>query len=195
MSENEKDKQGWALRYLKRLIESDRMLWGVGLASFLESTVLPIPLETILFPLMQARRDRMLLISLVVLLGCLLGATAGYAVGYFLFDAVGQWIVDRFSSEEQFDTVMQRMDESGFAFVFSVGVTPLPFQIAMLAAGATKLSFVTFITAAALSRGLRYFGLALLVFWLGDRAESLYRRYQIPVAVGLALVVVVFWIF
>jgi len=41
----------------------------------------------------------------------------------------------------------------------SVGVIPIPFQIAMLAAGATRYSFFLFMLAPALSRALRYYGL------------------------------------
>lgn len=187
-------KGGGVKDWLERMIRSDRMLWGIGVASFLEATIVPIPLETILLPLMQARRDRLWRIALSVLIGCLFGAAIGYGVGYFLFDAIGSQIVEVLGSREQFESVRQEMDTNGFGFVFSVGVTPIPFQLAMLAAGLTHFSFGLFLLASALSRALRYFGLAVLVYYFGDRAERIYRRHKIKVGVGLLLLVGVFWI-
>ena len=127
-------------RFGKRLIHSENMLRGIGVASFLESLIVPIPLETILIPLLQARRERMFLISTIVLAGCLLGAIVGYGIGHLMFEAVGSELVSYFSSAEQFEKVRKEMNEKGFWFILSMGITPLPFQIAMLAAGVTGYS-------------------------------------------------------
>jgi membrane protein YqaA with SNARE-associated domain len=39
----------------KQLVDSKHMLKGITFASFLESTIVPIPLEAVMVPLMQAR--------------------------------------------------------------------------------------------------------------------------------------------
>jgi membrane protein YqaA with SNARE-associated domain len=176
-----------------RLIHSKHMLWGVGLASFLESIIVPIPLEAILLPLMQARRHALIAISTVALLGCMAGATVGYAVGYFIFDAIGQQLIDLVSTPAQYEHVRQQMESKGFWFVFTVGVIPIPFQIAMLAAGATKYSYLLFITASVLSRALRYYGLALLVYLVGNQAQSLFENHKVSVSVALVLIFAAAW--
>lgn len=178
-----------------KLIHSNHMFWGVGVASFLEAIIIPIPLETILIPLMQARRKHIFAISTIALLGCVLAAALGYFVGYFIFDAIGMQLVSLVSTPEQFDQVKQKMHDKGFWFVFSVGVAPIPFQIAMLAAGATKYSFMLFMTATTLSRSIRYYGLALLVFLAGNRAQDLFERHKMPVTVILVVVVMAIWIY
>lgn len=170
------------------------MLYGVTLASFLESIIVPIPLEAMLVPLMQARREKLIAISTAALLGCMLGATTGYALGYFVFDMIGDQLIALFSSQQQFDMVKQKMDSGGFWFVFSVGVIPIPFQIAMLAAGVTKYSFVLFITASVLSRALRYFGLALLVKVAGNRAEEIFKKHKLTASILLTFVFLGAWI-
>ena len=81
----------------RQFIDSKHMLSGITTASFLESTIVPIPLEAVLVPLMQARREKLWLIALMATLGCIIGALFGYALGYFLFDAVGDWIISTFS--------------------------------------------------------------------------------------------------
>ena len=124
----------------KQLVDSKHMLTGITFASFLESTIVPVPLEAIMVPLMQARRDKLWLIALMATLGCVVGAIFGYALGYYLFDLLGQWVIDTFFSQQQFDSVKQQMQNQGFWFVMTLGIAPIPFQVAMLAAGATKFS-------------------------------------------------------
>jgi membrane protein YqaA with SNARE-associated domain len=176
-----------------KLVYSKHMLWGVGLASFLESIIVPIPLETILIPLMQARRDKILIISTVALIGCLLGASVGYAVGYFVFEAIGQQLISWLSTPEQFEYVRQQMNEKGFLFVFSVGVTPVPFQIAMLAAGATKYSLLLFLAASGMSRAIRYYGLGFLVWVAGNKAQYLFEKHKVLFSLVLIAVVALIW--
>ena len=177
----------------KRLIHSKSMLPGIGVASFLESTIVPIPLETILIPLMQARRKQIFVICTVALAGCVLGAITGYAIGYFIFDAVGDQIVSLISTEAQFENIKEQMELKGFWFIITVGITPIPFQIAMLAAGALKYSFLYFIIATTIARAVRYYVLGLFVHLAGNKAEELFRRHKKSSAFIIVLVIGVIW--
>lgn len=169
------------------------MLKGITLASFLESTIVPIPLEAVLVPLMQARRDKLWLIALMATVGCVMGAVFGYALGYYLFDLVGDWVIEAFSSPEQFEQVKQQMRDEGFWFVMTLGIAPIPFQIAMLAAGATKYSMVMFLIATMIARSLRYFGLAIVVYYAGNKAEQLIKRYKMKAILAMTVVVLLLW--
>jgi len=180
-------------RWATRMIYSRHAFWGLGIASFLESILIPIPLEAILVPLMQARRNQIFLLSTIALLGCLAGAAVGYFVGYYVFDAIGPRLVEVVSTPEQFEHVRVRMEQDGFWFIVSVGVIPIPFQIAMLAAGTTSYSFFLFMLASALSRALRYYGLGLLVLIAGNRAQAIFERHKVPAAMVITLVVLVIW--
>lgn len=154
------------------------MLYGITLASFLESTIVPIPLETILVPLMQARRDKMWLIALLTLLGCLFGALLGYFIGLFLFDLLREQIMTYVTTEQQFAYFQEQMNTHGFWFVFSTGVTPIPLQVAMLLAGVSAYSLFLYMLAITSSRFIRYFGLAVLVYFVGDKTEKIIKRYK-----------------
>jgi len=178
----------------QRFIESKHMLSSITVASFLESTIVPIPLEAVLVPLMQARRDKIWLIALMATLGCMIGALFGYALGYYLFDLVGDWVINTFSSPEQFEIVRQKMQAQGFWFVISLGIIPIPFQIAMLAAGATKYSLILFILASAIARSIRYFGLAILVYYAGNQAQRIISKHKTKAMVILTIVIVGGWI-
>ncbi|AEB00173.1 alkaline phosphatase [Alteromonas mediterranea] len=177
----------------KKLIDSKHMLKGITLASFLESTIVPIPLEAVMVPLMQARRESLWKIAFMATLGCVIGAVFGYALGYYLFDMVGEWLINTFFSQDQFDNVKQQMQNQGFWFVMTLGIAPIPFQVAMLAAGATKFSLPLFLLATVIARAIRYFGLAIVVYYAGDKAEQLIKRYKMKAVVAITLAVIFLW--
>ncbi|WP_395338796.1 YqaA family protein [Ningiella sp. W23] len=177
----------------KKMVRSKYMLSSVGIASFLESTVVPIPLETLLIPLMQARRDKIWLIALITLLGCVAGALCGYFIGMFLFEALREPIMNYITSESQFEALTQQIHDHGFWFVFSTGVTPIPLQVAMIVAGVSQYSVTLYMIAVVTSRTIRYLGLALLVYFFGNKTEKIIRRYkwQTMGVVCIALIAIV----
>ncbi|AGP79723.1 DedA family protein [Alteromonas mediterranea MED64] len=177
----------------KKLIDSKHMLKGITLASFLESTIVPIPLEAVMVPLMQARRESLWKIAFMATVGCVIGAVFGYALGYYLFDMVGEWLINTFFNQDQFDNVKQQMQNQGFWFVMTLGIAPIPFQVAMLAAGATKFSLPLFLLATVIARAIRYFGLAIVVYYAGDKAEQLIKRYKMKAVVAITLAVIFLW--
>lgn len=181
-------------RRLKTIITSKHLVAGIFLASFAESTLVPIPLETVLVPAMQANRDRLWLLAGAALGGCILGALLGYAIGYWLFDAIGPQLVAWFSDPQQYQQTLARMRANGFWFVLSVGITPIPFQIAMLAAGAVRYSLLGYLVATLLARGLRYYGLAVLVWRFGDDAQALFERHQRTSIALVTLIVISAWL-
>lgn len=178
----------------RQFIESKNMLTGITVASFLESTIVPIPLEAVLVPLMQARREKLWQIALMATIGCIIGALFGYALGYYLFDAVGDWVINTFSSPEQFEEVKQKMQDQGFWFVITLGIVPIPFQIAMLAAGATKYSLALFLLASAIARSIRYFGLALVVYYAGNKAEELISKHKTKAMIIITVFILAAWL-
>lgn len=189
------DVQSW----LDHVLRSRHSPLAMGGLSFLESTVLTVPLELVLVPYLLANRHRLWWIATLVTLGCLLGALCGYMVGLTAYNTLGLWTVEQFGWQQIAREFEQEISQNGFLAVLLVGITPVPFQIAMLTAGATGYSLPLFLLAAGISRALRYFGLALLVFLFGEKVEELLIRWRIRkrtvitilflVALGLTLVI------
>jgi len=177
----------------RQFIDSKHMLKSITAASFLESTIVPIPLEAVLVPLMQARREKLWLIALMATIGCIIGAIFGYALGYYLFDVVGDWVINTFSNPEQFEQVKQKMQAQGFWFVLTLGIVPIPFQIAMLAAGATKYSIFQFLLATVIARSIRYFALAAVVYYAGNQAERVIQKHKTKALVAISVLVLLLW--
>lgn len=178
---------------LKALVTSRHVVWGTFVASFAESTVVPVPLEAVLIPAMQANRGRLWRLAGAALLGCIVGALVGYGIGYWVFGTIGDELVATFGDPEQYQNALLQLRRDGFWFVFSVGVTPIPFQIAMLAAGTAHYSLTGYLVATLLSRGIRYFGIAVLVWKFGDRAQAMVLRHRRTSVAALTAIVVAAW--
>lgn len=165
--------------------------WGIGVLSGLESTVVPIPLEAILIPLMVSHPRRAWTLALAAWVGCLIGSLLFYFVGALLYDPVVAPALAALGLEAPFEDVRARLDEgtSFFVAVLLISVSPAPMQLATLGAGAVGGPVVLFLSAIALSRGARYFGLALLAGWLGHRLERMRVRKRWVLLGTLAVLV------
>ncbi|UOM33055.1 YqaA family protein [Acuticoccus sp. I52.16.1] len=167
---------------------------GVTALSLGESTVVPIPLEAVILPLMLAWPRRSWAIATAALVGALIGASLFYAVGNLLFEPVVQPLLQRFGLEATYQSTLDDLSQGGYFWtVFLISVGPAPLQLATLGAGASELGFLTFFAAITASRAIRYFGLALLCRLLGERI----KRYRVPKWVTLLAslaFLVAFWL-
>lgn len=183
--EAHEDLPGWVGRLAEGRV-------GIAVLSGLESTVVPIPLEAILIPLMVSHPRRAWSIALAAWLGCLIGATLFYFVGLWLYDPVVAPVLEALGLASSFEDVRARLDGGAgfFMAVLLISVSPAPMQLATLGAGAVGGPLPLFVAAVGLSRGGRYFGLALLARWLGERLERMQVRKR-WVALGTLAVLVV----
>lgn len=180
---------GRASRYLEKLNRSRHPLWIIGVLSFLETIIIPIPIELILIPMMAANRRRIWLIATITFGGCLAAAIVGYGVGMVLYESVGRWFLETMGYERAYESFKAFFGRQGFVAILAVGVVPIPFQVAMITAGLAGYSFQLFVLAAGIARGIRYFGLAWLVARFGDRAKRLWQRHALATSLAAAAVV------
>lgn len=185
-SDSETESDGWTDRLAAHKT-------GLAALSFAESTVVPIPLETIVAPLMIGHPKRSITIAISIWLGCLAGASLFYFVGLLLRDPVVIPVIDWLGLMGSYDDLSNDINSGGvFWTVFLVSFSPAPMQLATLGAGAVGGNFLVFFTAIAASRGIRYFGLAILAQLLGDRINKLDipKRKLVP---AIMLLVVAGW--
>ena len=78
-----------------------RALPALALVSFLESSIFPIPPDAMLVPMVLADRDRAWMIAAVSTVASVVGGIPGYAIGYFLFEAVGRPILDFYGYQDE----------------------------------------------------------------------------------------------
>jgi len=172
-----------ATAWLERLAESRHAMALLFIVSIMETLIIPIPIELILIPWMISRPGAKWRLAAVALAGNLTAALIGYALGGLAMAQWGDTLIALFGGQQAYSDFESRFDANGFQAILAVGIVPIPFQIAMLVAGASNYSLGLFMLAALIARGLRYFGLALLVALAGERAIRLWRRHARPFGV------------
>lgn len=151
--------------------------WGLGFVSFAESSFFPIPVDVVLIPMVLARRQKAWEYALIATITSVLGGIFGYAIGYFLFDTVGQWILNLYGYVDAFDSFAERYNEQGAWIVFIAGVSPIPYKLITIASGVTQLNFLVFVVASVVARGLRFFVVCGLLWWFGPPIREFIERY------------------
>lgn len=176
-------------QWFERINGSKNMLWLLGTLSFLETIILPIPLELVLIPLMAANKQRIWLLATVTTAGCLIASLVGYGVGMLLFQSIGTWFIEFMGMEQSYQSFQTFFDQYGFAAILAIGILPIPFQVAMVTAGLSGYPVLLFALAALIARGLRYFGLAWLVHRFGSRVLLLWKQQALVTSLVAGVVV------
>ncbi|HBS22645.1 MULTISPECIES: VTT domain-containing protein [Thalassospira] len=177
-NQNNKGLVGWWRVWqqrLEKLAAGRKGLGGIAVASFLETTIIPIPIEILIAPIMAASRRRGVIVATVTLLGSVAGAVFLYLIAYGLSGELIQPIIETAGGQQEFQKVEQQFEEGGFWVVFAISIAPIPMQLAALAAGATTYPFWLFLVAIGISRALRYYGLWLLVLGFGVGIARLFE--------------------
>jgi membrane protein YqaA with SNARE-associated domain len=147
--------------------------------SFAESSVFPVPPDILLLALGVARPQRALWYAAVCSLASVLGGIAGYAIGFFAWEATADLFftyVPGFT-REGFASVQALYDEYGFLAVMIAGLTPIPYKIFTIASGVFGMNLPLFIVASACSRSARFFIEGGLLSVFGERIQQTLDRY------------------
>lgn len=164
-------------------------LWALALVSFIESSVFPIPPDIMLIPMVIADRTRAWLIAGVCTAASVLGGLAGYAIGYFFWEGVGEPVLDFYGKMEKFEAFRAWFTEYGFLTVFGAGLTPFPYKVITIASGVVGLNLIAFIAASILARGLRFFLVAGLLYFFGPPIRDFIEKRFALVTVALFLLI------
>jgi len=144
--------------------------------SFAESSFFPIPTDVMLAPMCLADRQRAWRFAAVTTIASVCGGIAGYAIGYFLFDAIQPWL----QSTHYWDAYLtgrEWFDRWGVWAIFLAGFSPIPYKIFTIAAGVVALSLPGFVIASLLGRAARFFLVASLFVVAGDRLADVLPTY------------------
>jgi len=169
---------GWA--------EKESSLYALSILAFAESSFFPVPVDVLLIPLVLGNRKKWFKLFMLTTTFSVLGGIFGYLIGFKLwwtldgnFTSIAEFffrIIPGFS-KELFWTMQQKYDLYNFWIVFTAGFTPIPFKIITISAGAFKINLITFLVAALISRGLRFFIVSFLIYLVGEPVKKFIDKY------------------
>ena len=154
----------WTMRKAAHEKAPHALFW----LSFAESSVFPIPPDVMLIPMVLARRAKAWFFAAVCTAGSVLGGILGYAIGYFLYETLGQWVIRVYGLGEQFEAYRAAYNDWGLWIILIKGLTPIPYKIVTIASGAAAFDFWVFLAASIVTRGGRFLLVAGLLYWLGE---------------------------
>lgn len=184
--------------------------WGWVALLFIalfEASWFPLPPDILLIALCLGATKKSFRFATICLIGSVVGAALGYGIGHFLWitpdgdpTALASLFYEYIFSQEQFDNVGALYDRFNFWIVFTAGFTPLPFKLFTVAGGMFDINFVMFIIASAVSRGMRFFLIAGLIWKFGAPIKSFIDKYFNLLASLFAVLLIgftalAFWLF
>lgn len=153
--------------------------WALAVLSFAEASFFPVPPDPLLMALcLGASRKSFRFAAITTgasvaggILGYLLGAGAWHLLEGFFFTYVPG------VSPEAFAGIQVYYMRYDFWAVFLAGLTPIPYKVFTLSAGVFSINFPVFVLASMVSRGLRFFLVAWLIYRFGPPISRFIDRY------------------
>jgi membrane protein YqaA with SNARE-associated domain len=169
------------------LAASRNAAWWLALIAFVESSFFPIPPDALLVPMALAKPRAAWRYAAICTLASVTGGALGYLIGYAVFDQVARPILDLYGYGPAFAAFQAKFQEYGLWIILIKGLTPIPYKIVTIAAGAARFDFLPFMLASALTRGMRFFLVATLLHFFGDSVREFIDRRLTLVTSALAV--------
>jgi membrane protein YqaA with SNARE-associated domain len=144
--------------------------------SFAESSFFPLPPDILLVPMILARPHQAFRLAALCTLVSVAGGLLGYAIGYFLFDAIGRPVLEFYNAMGSYEALKTGFAEWGVWIIIIKGMTPIPYKLITIASGVAQFDLLAFIGASIVSRSVRFFLVAALLWYFGDAARQFIER-------------------
>ena len=154
-------------------------LQALAILALAESSFFPIPPDPLLIALCLGATNRALRFAAVTTIASVVGGLLGYAIGAVVWGSVSGFFFEYVPgvTPEAFASVQGLYDRWDFWAVFMAGLTLIPYKVFTISAGVFAINFPVFVFASVLSRGLRFFLLAGLIYLYGESIRSFVDRY------------------
>ena len=158
--------------WVMRLAASRHATLALFCIAFAESSFFPIPPDILLIPMMLARPREAWRLAAYCTLASVAGGLLGYAIGYYGFDLIGRPILEFYHAMGRYDALKAGFDRWGVWIIIIKGMTPIPYKLVTIASGVAHFDLVAFVGASIISRSLRFFLLAALLWWFGPAVRD-----------------------
>jgi membrane protein YqaA with SNARE-associated domain len=159
------------------LADHPRALWALAIIAFIESSFFPIPPDALLIPMILTNPRKAWLYAGVAMLASVLGGLLGYTIGASAFEQIGQPVLAALGKTQAAMEYSERFNAFGFWTVLTAGITPLPFKVIAIMSGATAMPIGLFLITAFMARSIRFFAVAALLWFFGDRIRHFIEMY------------------
>jgi len=172
------------------LAASSNAAWWLALIAFAESSFFPIPPDALLVPMALSKPRSAWRFAAICTAASVAGGALGYLIGLTLFDQVARPLLGFYGYGAAYAAFQAKFQEYGLWIILVKGLTPIPYKIVTIAAGAARFDFALFMMASVLTRGARFFLVATLLHFYGDAVRDFIEKRLTWVTSALAVGVV-----
>ena len=167
----------------------------LGIMSFIESFIFPIPPDVLIIPMTIAKKNEWVRIALIATIGSVLGACLGYLIGYVFFNEIGVKIFELYGFDNT-SFLKDKMSSEGGTIAWMTllaiaGFSPIPFKLLTITSGFVHFNIFYFIIIATLTRGLRFFLIAFLIGNFGPTMKKIIEKKLITVSLIVAAIIII----
>jgi membrane protein YqaA with SNARE-associated domain len=168
----------------------------LGIMSFIESFVFPIPPDVLIIPMTIAKKQDWIKIALIATIGSVLGACLGYFIGYVFFNEIGIKIFE-FYGVENLSFLKDKMSSEGgivawVTLLAIAGFSPIPFKLLTITSGFIHFNLIYFIIISLITRGSRFFLISFLIGNFGSAMKKIIEKKLLKFSIILSIVLIIF---
>ena len=168
----------------------------LGIMSFVESFVFPIPPDVLIIPMTIAKKNEWVKIALIATIGSVLGACLGYLIGYVFFNEIGVKIFELYGFDNT-SFLKDKMSSEGGTIAWMTllaiaGFSPIPFKLLTITSGFVHFNLLYFIVVSLITRGSRFFLIAFLVGNFGSTMKKIIEKKLLKFSLILSFVLIIF---
>ncbi len=168
----------------------------LGIMSFIESFIFPIPPDVLIIPMTIAKKNEWFKIALIATIGSVLGACLGYLIGYVFFNELGVKIFELYGVDNT-SFLKDKMSSDGgtvawMTLLAIAGFSPIPFKLLTITSGFVEFNIIYFIVVSLITRGSRFFLIAYLVGNFGSAMKKIIEKKLLKFSLILSIVLIIF---
>ena len=168
----------------------------LGIISFIESFIFPIPPDVLIIPMTIAKKNDWVKIAFVATTGSVLGALLGYLIGFVFFNEIGIKIFELYGVDNTSFLKEKFSSEGGviawMTLLAIAGFTPVPFKLLTITSGFVGFNIFYFLIVSAITRGSRFFLISFLIGKFGSTMKEIIEKKLIKVSIVISIIIIVF---
>ena len=167
----------------------------LGIISFIESFIFPIPPDVLIIPMTIAKKNDWVKIAFVATTGSVLGALLGYLIGFVFFNEIGIKIFELYGVDNTSFLKEKFSSEGGviawMTLLAIAGFTPVPFKLLTITSGFVGFNIFYFLIVSAITRGTRFFLISFLIGKFGSAMKEIIEKKLIKVSIVISIIIIV----
>ena len=163
--------------FILKLSKSNYAIYILCFIAYIEAIFFPIPPDLLLIPLSIINYRKAFFLAFLTTFFSVLGGLFGYFIGLMFFEQIGLPILNFLELKNHYSDLSNSYNENGILAVLLGGFSPIPYKLIAIVSGTTNMPIFDFLWASTLSRGLRFFLLAFLIYFFKDAANHIIKNY------------------